>query len=595
MFLFLFLQINLNLSKKSIFSFPILGNGIKHRSKDLINVYIGRIGIPNNISTYEPLYKSTILCSSEERQRKTKPFPHYMIGRKPEFTGISFQYGFNTDKTEFCHETFRKTQITFLNRAIENNIQYEFLIDKYAIWVPIGVMGSSHTETSSNDDQYTINMKKAIFTHFDVTITQDKGKVLNCQIIPSKPLTIVGNKKIRYTFTYALKDIQNPNANMNTKNDSQLLSNEQFHFQSNILITIVECVALSMFVFSNVTKMYQIDKKTGEKYFVWYPLHGDIFRNPAFEKVFCIIIGIVCHLSFAMVLCIFYFIVFSSKEPSSHLNTITTTTFLSTFLSILKYTEFVQGFVTTCFCNTFLVENSLKITTSGYIFEYIMLFLIFLPLNASKKYVGSSYICRIQFASFIHFFIHHGIISFISSIIGYIISNKYDILGTAPCETMPFPKINRKPPLLLKFPFSFFFYGFSIAFSILDQYTNLLLSFWNENSYHLSIASLFYFVFIVILISSLLSLYVTSSRVESKSPHWQWNSLFSPLSVCLILFFYSNKLIKKLHIETNSLEHLLFTTYSFFISLIISMLCSASSYISSLFFLRYAFSTRKDN
>ena len=593
MFLFLFyFKFSLNLSIDQFIPIPLLGNTTKHRSNDLIQVYIGKIGIPGFPKSFQPLYKSTLLCSSYERQRKTKPNPHEMIGRKPEFISISFKYGFNTEKTEFCHETFRKTQMTFLNKAIENNIQYEFLIDKYAIWVPIGIMGSPITEKSiESDNQQMIKMKKAIFTHFDIIITQDNGKVLNCEIIPRKPVTIVPNKKIRYTYQYTLKDFSNKTKNeliKSTQNRKEII------FNSNYLLIITEIIIVSLFLFYNLSTMYQIDKQTGEKYFVWCPLHGDIFRNPLFEKAFCIIIGIICHLSFTFMISILYYIVFNSKEPTNfNNNLISTQTILSTFFMLLKFTAIIQGFITTCFCNNFFIEESLKITIFSMILENILLFLIFIPLHNSGKKFSSVYSFVFDFSNFIHFIIHNMILSLINSFIGYIVSHKYNLLGTATCETMPFPKIDKKPPFLLKFPFSFLIFGLIIGTSISKQYVNLLLSFWDENQYNVSITSLINSIFLITILSSLLSLYITTSRVQNRSPHWQWNTLLSPFSIVIVLFYFSYKIEQRIHVIFNSFNHVLFVTYSFIISLIITLLCSASSYLSSLFFLRFVFSNKK--
>ena len=59
------------------------------------------------------------------------------------------------------------------------------------------------------------------------------------------------------------------------------------------MIRFIECLILIVFVCYNLSQMYTNDVKTGKKHLAWYPLHGDIFRVPIGDSLFCIVVGIV--------------------------------------------------------------------------------------------------------------------------------------------------------------------------------------------------------------------------------------------------------------------------------------------------------------
>ena len=565
-----------------IWKLPLIGSLSKQNEGRTIKVYIGRIGKPYDPSTFTPLYTNSLLCSSIERQKSTVSKPHIMIGRKPEYINMSFILNENIIPTQFCKDRLNGKHVKDVINLIRNNYEYEFLIDKYSIWVPIGTNFVNLSD--ENSKTYT-----GLFTHFTINITNDNGKVKECNVTSSNPVEMKSYKTIKFTFEYNYKDAEI--APFNTfKTDHETISFKK------LSMSIFECIVLLIFVLYNINNLFPYDSKTKSRKFACYFLHGDIFRSPFQSKIFCFILGIICHVAFCFVSIIIYYVLFENKEPhSDHINTeyISASTVLSSFLSLFRCAAFIQGFATTSLCNMFLIEESLRMSILGIIVEYALYGTLMFPINIIGNQASSSFSYTGLISSFLNCFVYYILPSLAFSTIGNIISFRYDVLGKKPCETLPFQKTNKRPPFLYNSLNTAIVFSLLISSSVQDQFINLLISLWNCDSSGVSILSLLLSVLFCALSSSLISLIFTSSRILYKSPRWQWYCLLAPFCIVVVLLISAYVFCSDIIGTPSILKYVIYYTISLFIAFIYCALSSCVSYLSSFIFLRCVFITKK--
>ena len=533
----------------------------KYKSGDAFKVYVARIGDPFDQSKSKDLNFYQFLCSSEKRQRKTS-LAHAPLGTNPEFIDIKFNYESDSEETSpFCKETIKKKQVKKVEQAIENNLRYQFIIDSYPAWAPIGIKsnGSYH-----------------IYSHFCINISSDNGVIVNVGVFPSNPVQILSVTKISYTYSYVLSypgdNPELPRFDHTEKNVQDI--NKRSH--STLSAFIESLVMLALFVF-NCRNIFVSDPKTGQKTFSWKRLHGDVFRAPVLSDAFAVVCGMSMHIGCALLLTVLLDALFNFSESLSE---------ISLFFTMLKLCSFIGGVCVSSLSNSFFTRNSTNLSIYYLLIEVFVYLFVRIPLGLFASAENSSFNwfhlwpCLRKIGT-------HLVVSIPLSHVGAMIANRFDILGTAPCETLPHPRINKSPSFILSTPVLSIALGFLIATSFSDQLLCLLTAFWHCSA--TDTRPLFANLLAICFISISFSLFATSARMENGSPHWQWNTVLSPLSTIVFLLVFTSHSIPVIVYDETSWSKALFYTYTLLISLLISLMSSAVSYLSSLLFMRRVF------
>ena len=502
--------------------------------------------------------------------------------------GLAHTY-FNISTKEISYNTgipigFEKGNQTYINNYFRINIQ----LNK----INLSVLAN---KTNRDDDDEYINIPAYDIISFTIEpfsikmkdVNDKINKIINSGIEYENQILNAGENIIfRYDTFYSYTDTSYEERYFKFFYGDKFIHTNSIYISSFLIILLL--IILSYIYFRAIKSESEIynERVTSEdsiNEYGWRNISFDVFRKPKRNDILSSLMGTGIQL-LIMVLYSLIFIILGIIQPKNGGSYFTLLAMVYIFLGL------ISGYISSRFYKMIHGFNWLKVCFLTGILFPTLLILILSSTNFLYYLEGSTtYIEFKNLFSLLSLWILGTIpLIFIGTMVG--LSQKRIKL---PCDVNPVPGILslENHPWYLRVRYTWFLTGFPPFFGIFVELYCFMDSLWKQDFYALS-KYLLVSIIILIIISSLISVFFTYLNLCKGDYRWWWKSFFVSATPSIYIMIFSIFYLFKLKLRQIS-SVFIYLNFMFLFSVIIALICGSSGLCLTFLFLTNIYSKIK--
>ncbi|VWU49806.1 endomembrane protein 70, putative [Hepatocystis sp. ex Piliocolobus tephrosceles] len=469
----------------------------------------------------------------------------------------------------------------------------------YFTGIPTGYIRNKH--------YYLYNYYKISILYNNNGVDLDKNYIVGFEVEPksvdfskneschNNTTNQVMKKGIRVTFKYDITYVKSNNSYQHrSEHYYQYLNDRSMIHWLSIINSIILVIFFSFIVSTilintlhkDINKYNRINTNIFETDDLddrgWKMVHADVFRKPRYSTFFSSFVGVGIQIMLMILVCILIFFIGIYKYKQRYI-------YAQVLFFIWILISSVSGYVSSKLHKLFKSKH-VRITIFRTFFIYSFLIcILFLLINFVLSYEHSN--TAIPFSSLLFAFVLCFGISIPLTSLGSYIGYKTKPIQL-PVRINSIPRHIPKQPPLNSFFVSSFIVGLILFATMYTELFFLFTSLWKRNVYYL-FGFLFLVIFLLGLLSALLSVALTYYTLACEDYNWWWKSFFAPGSSGIFLFLYSiYYFLFRLSIFNFS-ETFIYFAYSFIMSYTCFIYTGTAGFLASFIFLKKIYSSIK--
>lgn len=537
-----------------------------------------------------------------------------LIGSRRYLTPYEIYFKQEIVNKELCSKKLDKSKAWEFSEAVHNEYYIEFLMDELPFWTHIGEI--------KNEDIVFGHLKESrhfLFTHidFDIGYNNDQIIYINATTPEDKYVDVSDetvfkmkdDDKMTVDFTYSVR-WHTCNTPYEKREDvyfsvylifiiqrSFLPKSQEIHwvFIINSAILVIILILYVLYVLANsLRKDFAVsaallddsneEQGNGIKEDIkWKLIHADVFRSPSKLSLLCAIIGNGCQLIVTAVIVVLYCqIVEYGLSGKGHI--------VFTIIIVYCLTTFINGYVC-AYCYKYLGgkmwSTNILLSDALFLIPFIIVFSIMNSVAVSNGSTAALPFTTILAISSIYLFIAFPL-SILGGTIGHNRAQQFNPPVRVGKEERPIPEC----PWYHKFMSHFLIGGLLPFSSIYVEMFYIFGSMWG-NMYYTYYGLLTVALFLLVLVTFLLTIGITYFTLTCENWKWWWKSILCGGSAGLFLFGYS---VVYFYVSTHMdgfMQAVFFFGYMGIISYGLFLILGSIGFIGSFSFVRYLYGSLK--
>ena len=481
---------------------------------------------------------------------------------------FSLNFMQNVNESNFCYLITEKSIQDIYEKLIRKDSVFQITIDDIPVRSKIG-------KTSDNNITY-------IFTKYSFLFEYRDSRIINIDVFADFPVPLSPDTYIIFSYSVEWKH----KAAKLTERNTKMLDKSFFYSENRRRGFINSCLTSVFFILLanyTITKlMNQNPRKTKEDVKSLILLtnekgnkisNNDLYRMPTNPLLLFNIISLGVQALYIIVL--YVILCFLS--------------FIPLFEYIFKYMRYVLYYLSFT-VYSFNVSHSMK-----KYYEKPQKIICITQLIIFICYVSFSTInlSIMKHFSFNFRILFYFIVSIPFTYIGFYIEKASNKTRNSITQTEIFERKIPSQPFYMRIPILSFLVGISIYSSIGLEIHYLYSSVWSVKTY-ITWGFLIFQILLLVINITCISVFLIHLLLLNENYKWQWYSFLCPSFTGLFVFiqcmlYYKNRIVK-----TDWTQMIFFYEFSFFLSLIISIVCGTIGYFSSKMFITYTFRINKN-
>ena len=561
---------------------------VSYKVGDDVTLFVNKVGPFFNPQETYPYY-SLPVCRPQKIVFRELNLGQLLIGDRMAASPYQIKFATDSPSTQLCVLTPNVEELNQLKSAVEDLYYFEFVIDDVRLRAFLGRM-----------EEHMFPHKHFLYfwTHHHFTILYNNDNVIyasvNTTMRPPVRLDMMSDDGKSIPFTYSVEWVKTtvPYAERDKLAKQMKFFHEsvEIHWLSvfnSAFLTVMLMgfmAVILMRVLTNDMARYNdnLDSDEGEE-LGWKVLHGDVFRFPSHKSLLCAILG--CGAQFlTLAVGIIVMACFDLFNIHNHGSMATA--------GVLLYalTSCISGYVSSRFFRALDGQRwawNIVLTSSLFSLPF---FTVWSVVNTVAWYNQSTQ--ALPFTTIFLLMLVWLLGGFPLTVLGGITGRNHGDVFNAPCRTKNIP---REIPSLSwphTLPVRMLIGGFLPFSSISVEMYYIFSTMWGRQIYTLYGILLLVF-FILISMTICISVVQTYFQLRGGDYRWWWYSVFSAGSTGIFVFIYAIFYFFVRSQMSGTLQTVEFFGYTLLICYVFFLTQGTISFLSSLIFTRYIYSSIK--
>lgn len=566
---------------------PVSTQAKEYAFKSQVDALVNTIGPFNNFAETYPYYNLPY-CKPQVTEKGGVALGEAMSGDyHKESSLFDIRFGVEAQWQSMCRKDLTSVEVDKFINAIDRDYSFELFIDELSA---IGFVGEIETDKMGQTHRY-------LYTHFHFSIAYNAANVIavNLTTFTNERVELKPNmpESVEFSFSVAWKHTEVPYSErqMLHRRSSIVDQPVELHWLSiiNSLVLVILLVSLLVVILMNVLKndfarYMEIDEEFTDEELDsgWKLVHGDVFRFPSYPMLFSALIGSGTQM-FALMCFILTLACIGVFYPGNRGATLTA--------GVIGYciTAGFGGYTSSGLYHQMggksWLQNALLVTTL-FIGPFIVVFGV---LNSMAWSAGSS--AAFPAGTIILIICLYLFITVPLTVAGAI---RGRLVGPyeAPCKTNQIRRQIPELPLYKSPILSCLLAGVLPFSAIYIELHYIFISVWGHEVYTLFGILLLVF-FILILVTSAVTVALTYFQLASEDYNWWWRSFFSGASTGLFVYGYAIHYYNFQSEMSGMLQACFFFGYTLVISYLFALLLGSVGFFVAHRFVRHIYASIK--
>jgi len=562
-----------------------------YKVHEKVPLYTNKVGPFHNPSETYEYYRLPFCPPADGLKHKAEDLGEVLIGDR--LVGTPYEVSFRVDheNEKLCSKDLTEKDLVRFRKAVKDDYYFQMYYDDLPLWGFIGKV-----EKILRPGQ-PAEMRYYLFTHvhFDISYNNDRVIEINVSTDPLRTVDITEGDSIPVEFSYSVKwketSIPYDRRMEKYSRYSFLPQHLEIHWFSiiNSCVTVLLLTGFLATILMRVLKndfvKYTREEDSAEEQeeMGWKYVHGDVFRFPALNSLFCATIGTGTQL-FTMTLCVFMLALVGVFYPYNR------GALLTAIIVLYALTSGIAGYVSSSNYKQMGGEKWVRnVLLTGSLFCG-PLFVVFCFLNTVAISYRST--AALPFGTICVIFVIWALVTFPLTVLGGIAGKNSTHEFYAPCRTNKYPReIPQLPWYRYTVP-QMCMAGFLPFSAIYIELYYIFASVWGHKVY--TIYSILFIVFLILLIvTAFITIALTYFQLAVEDHEWWWRSIMCGGSTGMFIYGYCFYYYFARSDMSGFMQTSFFFGYMFMICYGFFLMLGTVGYRASLMFVRHIYKAIK--